>query len=210
MSGEITRGYRNIIRRLLDWRPAESVTLSLDAESYREWKAFQREVETQMADGGRLCRLRDWGSKLPGAALRIAGMLNAARQPDLSVLSAPIGLLVMRPVLRFCATAISHAIASYDLIAEDRATTTAKRILHWLRSKHTCKVAKRDCFRAHHPHVFERVDQMEGPLKILEDHHLIRLRERKTGGRGSEVIEINPTLLEFNLVQLDPASTGDP
>jgi hypothetical protein len=37
---------------------------------------------------------------------------------------------------------------------------------------------------------------MEGPLKILQDHHLIRIVERETGGRPSDVIEINPGLRE--------------
>ena len=32
-----------------------------------------------MRNGERLCNLRDWASKLPGAALRIAGLLHVAR-----------------------------------------------------------------------------------------------------------------------------------
>ena len=35
---------------------------------------------------------------------------------------------------------------------------------------------------------------MDLPLRILIDHHLIRLGERKTGGRRSEMIEVNPAL----------------
>ncbi|MGI9070576.1 MAG: hypothetical protein ACR2JB_04415, partial [Bryobacteraceae bacterium] len=57
-------------------------------------------------------------------------------------------------------------------------------------------ITKRDCFRAHQPHVFEKVEEMESCLKILADHHLIRVTEKKTGGRSSEVFEINPTLRE--------------
>jgi hypothetical protein len=37
---------------------------------------------------------------------------------------------------------------------------------------------------------------MDACLKILADHHLIRVAERTTGGRPSEVIKVNPALKE--------------
>jgi len=153
-------------------------------------------VEAEMADGKQLSRLRDWGSKLPGAALRVAGILHAANQQDLSVLSVEISREEMLVALELCATLVSHAIAVFGLICEDPATAIAKRLLRWIIAQAAPQVFKRDCFRAHHPHVFERVDQMNGPLSVLESHRLIRVVEKETGGRPSEIIEINPVLLK--------------
>jgi putative DNA primase/helicase len=186
-----------LILKLLQWQPSEPTILQLSPAAYQEWKEFQRAIETQMADGGRLCRLRDWGSKLPGAALRVAGLLHIATNADvLSVLSAEIQKSEIQIALEFCATLISHAIAVFGIVSEDPVLTKAKRVMRWLGEQTTDSVSKRDCFRAHQPHVFESVEQMEPCLRILSDHALIRIVEKKTGGRPSEQIEINPRLKE--------------
>ena len=79
MPDRVTTDYHELITRVLDWRPEEPRILRLSPEAYARWKEFQRSIEGQMADGERLCSLRDWASKLPGAALRIAGLLHVAR-----------------------------------------------------------------------------------------------------------------------------------
>jgi hypothetical protein len=91
---------------------------------------------------------------------------------------------------------VSHAIAVFGLIREAPETTNAKRLMRWLASQGKPEVSRRDCFRAHQPHVFDRVELMDAPLSILERHNLIRLSERRTGGRPQEIIEINPAMLK--------------
>jgi hypothetical protein len=111
-------------------------------------------------------------------------------------LSAEIRLPEMKMAVKLCATLISHAIAVFGLMNEDPATTNAKKLLRWLVSQNKAEISKRACFRAHQPHVFDRVEMMDAPLAILVRHNLIRIVKRKTGGRPEELIQINPALLE--------------
>ena len=179
-------GYCTLIRRLLKWKPERPVRLSLDSKAYREWKEFQREIERQMGPGGALERLHDWGSKLPGAALRIAGMLHAANDAKWT---PAVKRNEIDCATSLCAAIIPHALAVFALVAEDPNVTAAKRILRWLCRQHEPATSKRDCFRALHRQ-FDTVSDMDAPLAILVDHSYIRLRD--LGGKRSFSIEVNP------------------
>ncbi|MGI9074231.1 MAG: YfjI family protein, partial [Bryobacteraceae bacterium] len=158
ISARLTAQYEELITKILEWQPSEPVTLQLSRAAYREWKEFQHTVEVQMADGGSLCRLRDWGSKLPGAALRLAGLLHTVRHAHaLSVLSVEIVETEIQIALEICAALVSHAIAVFGIVSEDPALTKAKRLIRWLLEQNKDGITKRDCFRAHQPHVFEKV-----------------------------------------------------
>jgi uncharacterized protein DUF3987 len=106
MPPDLVSKYAELITRILEWTPDEPVKLKLSPEAYLAWKEFQRRVETQMADGGRLCRLRDWGSKLAGAALRIGGLLHTAKV--LPVLRVEIQQSEIEIAVEICETLISH------------------------------------------------------------------------------------------------------
>jgi hypothetical protein len=192
--------YERIVRQLLDWKPEQRITLRLSTSAYSEWKDFQRAIETQMAEKGRLCQLRDWGSKLPGAALRIAGLLHIAQWADLlSVMSGEIERAEIDVAIEICATLVSHAAAVFNLMYEDPHILTARRLLKWLLSRQTQEISKRDCYRQHHPHVFKRMEEMNQSLKVLEEHHLVRLGKRSTKGRPEELIYVNPALVKLEL-----------
>jgi hypothetical protein len=98
--------------------------------------------------------------------------------------------------IEICTTLTSHAIAVFGIVSEDPILTRSKRLMRWISNQQKCEITKRDCFRAHRPHLFGRVEDMDACLKILADHHLIRMVELRTGGRPSEVIEVNPALKE--------------
>ena len=81
---EVAEAYRAGIERLLALRsPAQGTDgqlntwqLRFSPEAYANWKDFQRSVELLMREGGKLCHLKDWASKLPGAGARIAGVMH--------------------------------------------------------------------------------------------------------------------------------------
>jgi putative DNA primase/helicase len=197
MPARVVTEYHELITRILDWRPEEPRMLRLSPEAYAAWKEFQRSNEHEMAKGERLCRLRDWASKLPGAALRIAGLLHVARLAKfLTAVSLEIEEPDIQIAIEICTTLTSHAIAVFGMISEDPILTNSKRVMRWISEQRQPEISRRDCFRAHRPHLFGRIEGMDACLRILADHHLIRVIERKTGGRPSEVIEVNPALKE--------------
>ncbi|MFL6354283.1 MAG: DUF3987 domain-containing protein [Bryobacteraceae bacterium] len=183
MPARVTAEYHELITSVLNWRPEEPRMLRLSPEAYAIWKEFQRSNERQMADGEQLCRLRDWASKLPGAALRIAALLHVARlAKSLTALSLELEESELQIAIEICTALTSHAIAVFGIVSEDPVLTKSKRLMRWILDQRPGEISKRDCFRAHRPHLFGRVEEMNTCLRILAEHHLIRVVERKTGG----------------------------
>ena len=127
-------------------------------------------------------RLHDWGGKLAGAALRIAGLLSAACCRDLP--PQRIQHAEMERATALCAALISHAIAAFNLVDEDPRVTLAKCILRWLCKQEGPNASKRDCFRALHRQ-FDQVGDMDAPLQVLIDHFYIKTRCDEDGRRPS-------------------------
>ncbi|GHV39855.1 hypothetical protein FACS189490_04110 [Clostridia bacterium] len=64
----------NLAARALDHK-APSLELTLTASAYRRYMDFKRDLEPQLAErGGRFSHMREWGAKLAGNMLRIAGI----------------------------------------------------------------------------------------------------------------------------------------
>ena len=82
VSASVRAGYDQAIMALLDLPEqrnmlnGELFAIQLTPEAHADWKAFAREVETGMAEGGPLESLRDWAGKAAGAAGRIAGVFH--------------------------------------------------------------------------------------------------------------------------------------
>jgi hypothetical protein len=186
---DIHLDYHAIMTHFLKWQPAYPVRLPLSDPAYRQWKGFQRQIEVLMAEGGDLDRLHDWGGKLPGTALRIAGILSAASSQDLPPRDIQHETIARATAL--CTSLIPHAMAVFNLVDEDPKVSLAKRILRWLRKQKESVVTRRDCFRALRRH-FDRTSEIDTPLHVLVEHLYIRTETAQTGGRPSERIEINP------------------
>jgi len=163
--------------------------------AYREWKAFQQGLEPQFRDGGMLEDLKDWGSKLPGAAARIAGVLHLAMYVGRVDTPMEIDQPTMVAALEIAAKLVSHCRATFALMDQDPDTTKAERIVGWIVRQRSAFFTARDCFRAHQ--VFKRVTAMTPTLILLEQSGYIRInRQTPSGGRPpSDLCEVNPVLL---------------
>lgn len=71
--------WRQVLRHLLalpwDTTGGEQL-LRLEHESKSLWLDFAASVERNLAEGARLTAMRDWGDKLPGQVLRLAGVCH--------------------------------------------------------------------------------------------------------------------------------------
>jgi hypothetical protein len=143
-----------------------------------------------------LCSVRDWGSKLPGATLRLAGLLHAAVQPDLSLLSPKIAVPILGVALELGRILTPHALAVFQLISEDEQTRNAKRILKWLLRQGSAQVSKRDCHRAFQNTV-GKVEDFNKALETLRAQFMIRVTSWDTASKRGELIEINPALVNY-------------
>ena len=91
---------------------AKEITLSRDASSLHI--AFAQCVEQMLAPEGELSTIPDWGGKLVGAVIRIAGLLHIAEHMSKqSKWSEPIAAETMRNAIRVGEYLIPHCASFF-------------------------------------------------------------------------------------------------
>ena len=195
--GDVERRYYRGIHQMLQFAPENAIEMTLSPAAYDEWKAFQRAIELQFREDGALQGLRDWGSKLPGAALRLAGIFHAIDQVGHIVFDPEIPPSTMACALDFASCLISHARAVFALMERDPNIENAQKLIGWIIRQDQASFTVRDCFRAHQAR-FKRVDAMNPVLSLLEQHGYIRrqLRESSGGRNPSDICEVNRAVLK--------------
>jgi putative DNA primase/helicase len=173
------------------WQPWR---LTFSPQAYEAWKEFQRAIEILMREGNKLYCLKDWGSKLPGAAARIAGVLHCVLvdPSENTVISAD----TVERTLDFVTPLMDHSLAVFNLMERDKVSEGAQKILAWIRKEGAASFTARDCFCAHQSR-FNTMDAIRPSISLLEQHSYIRLRPREpVKHRASEVYDVNPKFLE--------------
>jgi hypothetical protein len=173
------------------WQPWK---LKLAEDAKPMWKKFQREVEALMKEGAKLEYLRDWASKLPGAAARIAGVFHCVTSNPAEKVT--IERKTMQQAIALATLLIDHALAVFDLMGRDRKVADASKILRWIRREGHKTFTVRDCHRAHQSRFREAGEVRPGLELLIEHGYLRRLPKPDRIGRASESFEVNPRAAE--------------
>jgi hypothetical protein len=176
--------------RDLDQHAPRILTLAPKADTLLA--RFQDEVEARIGPGGDLHEIGDWGGKLCGNAVRIAGLLHLADDPRSPVNT--ISAEVMDRALWIARALASHALAAFDVMADQQGVELAKKALGWIRRwverKGLEPVSARDLARNFAPFKGEGgTDKAKAALKFLSETGWLRPAE----GRG-QAFEVNPCL----------------
>lgn len=167
--------------------------LTLDPEATEAWEAFFAFIESSIGEGQELEPIQDWAGKLPGAALRIAGIMAIVEQGE-AARTIPAGL--MENALNLCELLIPHAQAAFDLIDGDDSQHDAKHILKWMLSKGKPTFGKSDIYRELRR--FNDGDRLGKALQVLANRHIISDPIAATagarGGRPSITYQVNPAI----------------
>jgi len=158
-------------------------------------QAFWQSVETKMRDGGEFSIMRDWAAKLPGAAVRIAGVLHVAHHATGRPWEHSITANTMSDAIRMAEVLSFHALAAFDMMGADPAIENACIILRWIQSQGASTFTFRDC---HHKHQgrFKRTQEMEPAIEVLTERHFIRpVALRQVAHRPSRIFEVNSAIL---------------
>ena len=194
--------YRAQLLRLLEIQPRADAAdgeddehvLQLSETARAIWVAFAQKIETEQAEGGPLESMRDWCAKLPGGALRVAGLLHVA---DHGAADAPISDLTMKRAIGLSMRLIRHAQAVFDLIDADPSADDAKTCWRWIvRQQHT-EFQRSDLHRALHNR-FTKLDRLIQALEILKGRNLIAgpYKGATTGGRPPIYYRVNPQAMK--------------
>lgn len=193
---EVIQAYRRQLRRVL-MLPAEDKELQLDYDALRLWLRFSEQTERRLRpDDGDMSSFDDWGSKLPGAVARLAGLLHAAQheRPSETSISAD----TMTASTRIGEYLIGHARVAFGAMGADPRIEEAEKVLSWINRAGKARFTRRDAHQGLKGSVtFETADTLDGPLDLLETNGFIRAVERgegsgKRGRSRSQAYEVNP------------------
>lgn len=189
ISTDLEGRYRGEVLRLLELEARTDVAegeddehmLSLSDAARELWVKFAQRIENEQAEGGPLESMRDWCAKLPGGALRVAGLLHVAGHGKAV---EPIGHETMKRAVGLCLRLIRHAQAVFDLIGADPATDDAKVCWRWIERCGEPEFLRSELHRAHHTR-FDKIDRLIAALETLKTRNLIAgpFKGTATGGR---------------------------
>lgn len=196
---EITETYEQNVRKLAEdlagW--TDPAVLNLDDDARQLLLDTEATIEPQLAEDGRLGTglLAEWGSKLAGAMLRIAGLLHVASEAE--AFRAPISAATLAQAVRIGTYYAEHARAALGLLGETD-TGDARYVLEHLKRQ------ERDTFTIRSLHMelprgrFGTADDVSAAVAVLEEHGYVRARpqpERQGPGRPpSPRYEVRPDL----------------
>ncbi len=195
--------YRRNLDRLLEMPAAgehngEPVPhrLVLSSGARQRLVAFARELEPRLGEAGDLGPVGDWGGKLTGALIRIAGLLQVAgRAVDPEPWAAPIGEETMETALRFGPYLAAHALAAFGAMGADPDVANARYLLRWLAKERLTEVTKNEMYQGTKGR-FRRTAALDRPLALLVERgylwELPAAARSKPGRRSSQAYAVHP------------------
>jgi len=203
---EVRQAYEEAVSALLRL-PAQkdelgeirSRELDLDSTAYTLLVELKKAIEPSLGPSGDLESIADWGNKLAGTVVRLAGLLHLADQalePDGSA-SEAIGEGPMRRALRIGEFLCAHARIAFDMMEADTVARLARYVLAWIQRTGAITSTLREAYQPLRAR-FNAPAELVPPLDLLVEHEVIRRRPDppRTGpGRPpSPVFDVNPAI----------------
>jgi hypothetical protein len=193
--------YREHIVSLMGLPATERISLSRDGQAL--WDEFYNDVEKEMRAGESLYYLQDWGSKLPGAVARIAGLLHLAQHGEKG-LNLPISVDIVNASCLIGAYFKDHAVAVFNMMREDSGVKLARQILDFLKRGQTEVFQGREVMR--HTSISSMEEIHEG-INTLLDRGYIREEDLTEGSRmgrpRARRYRVNPNIFEIRKESTD-------
>ena len=184
-----------LILSLNDVSPA--ATLEFTDDGKHAVTQMLADTEPRFRPDGDLAHMTDWGGKLVGACVRIAGLLHLAEHFR-DGWHTPITADTFAQARQLADYFTGHAKAAYDRIGVDPAVADARALCDWARNTGTQRFTARDVLPAHR-HRFKKVTDLDPALRVLETHGWIRrLPDPPKAGRGrpaAPMYEVHPYLI---------------
>lgn len=170
---ELTDWYGARLQELLDRPvPPEPELLYLTIEAKQLLLAFRKQVEVDLREGGALHDRQAWGSKLPGAILRVAAVLHVVAHRGRG--EGSIDATTMKAALAWAPYLSEHERRATSAAAENRTMIIAQRIVSWLQRGALAEFDHNQCFNGVRCAAIQEAKDIDAALHLLEDCHWIR------------------------------------
>ena len=191
--------YHESVKSLLDipYRTAEDGgkrVLELDKDALDQWYDFYQRIETDLGEAGSLHSISDWGGKLHGETLRIAGLMHVA---EFGITKDTISLGTMRNAIAISTILIDHAKLAFDMIGTDPVVDDAKFVFKRIIENRENDFHRSGLHKQMHSK-FLKVDRLKAALGVLAERSLISGPVPKYNGGRTEIIHfVNPSVWEL-------------
>ncbi|UPG61663.1 YfjI family protein [Metabacillus endolithicus] len=195
---EISRAYKELIRKLLMFTPNETICLRLSEDSINILKDLIMDIEKEFRDNGIFeGHLRFWGSKLVGQILRVAGLLHVAHSADssnLEEITSEVSLDIIKKAFLLKDYFITHAQKVFGVMKRNDTFNDAIYLRDKILNEKKLVVDKQTI----HQKTKKRIqgkDRFSRAYDLLEYHSYIKqVKGGKYGNKG--MILVNPALLK--------------
>lgn len=188
----VARAYEHRLFELLDGRaltPEKPKVIAFTDPAREAWLDFADEIERGQGDGGKFEAITDWTSKLPGAAARIAGLIELA---DVGLGAELVSHRSVERAVELCHLLIPHAHEAFGLLGADSVDGDAGAILKWVKANRLYSFKRSECQKSMEGR-FRSVDRLIKAAERLAQRDV--LREFKAINRGappSVCYRVNP------------------
>ncbi|KIL72342.1 YfjI family protein [Bacillus badius] len=199
INAEVKNQYLLNVKKLLYLKAEEAVRLTLQNNARQAEEAFRGEIEKMFLDGGELEEMKEWGSKLSGQIIRLAGLLHVAEHvqvltkdmPNIEEIPKQIQEETIIKAQKLARYFIEHAKAAYGCIGADQGTQDAKYLLEVIKRQDKPVIEYR-VIQNLTRNRFKKAMHLKATLVELEERGSIY--QRKDGRKT--LLEVNPCLLD--------------
>lgn len=192
--GIVSRYYEHITN-LMGIQFTETVIVRLSQDAQAVWNDFYNDIDKEMAPGGKLCHLKDWGNKLPGAVARLAGLFHFLKYGS-DIGNHPIPVDIIGAACAIGIYFMEHAIAVFNIMSEPENVKIAKTILEYIKREIPVSFKGRDVMR--HTNL-QSMEEVHSGLELLCQRAFIRPKVKENcrgfGRPEATVYEVNPRFL---------------
>ena len=198
----VKTNYHAGVTAMLNWPlPTDGGTYVLECTgaALTEWRDFWYVIEHRMRPEGDLYPVRDWGSKAPGAAARIAGVLHGIRHAHGRPWEVPISGDTMKAALELMHAFVEHSAAALGLMGSDPKLEDAREVWGWIQRGQNGRFQARDVFQGLKTSL-QTMAPVNAALMLLEERGYLQVMESPpSDGPGrppSPVVVVRPSLRE--------------
>lgn len=193
------------LARTATTRRDNRAVLRLTPQAQRAVMDFEQEVEPWLDPAGQLAHIADWGNKLVGATLRLAGLLHLAADDA----NQPVSASTVNSAIHLARYYQAHALAAFEVMQSDPAKTDAQTLLGVIKRIGQPQVSTRDLYAKLSRSRFPKAATMNAALSLLEDHGWISVlpdaprQPGKAGRPSSSIYSVHP-----QAIQSSPTNDG--
>lgn len=190
----VLNDYEQRLQGLLDGRQqvaSRPRVLGMTDPAREIWLDFAAEIEAQLGNRGSLESIGDWAAKLPGAAARIAGLLELAEQGQTA---DSVSLAATERAIAICRLLIPHAHAAFCLLGADATDGDAAAVVKWAVDNRLSQFNKSRCQKAMEGR-FRSIARLDKAIERLEQGDVVKVEKvPNKGARPTTLIRVNPKL----------------